>query len=249
MLTCQWIIGWIIHCYFISFREPLHVIWYYCTWWTRAPSTERGNLKSSTLSMTNWNFNDGAFYINHFPNLDHHIHRHISLMLCVTGETGPNPRMGRQGTGRGNPGNQLQRKGLPTPSKTQRTLRPLWDCLPPRRASYLWTNGVPPFHATQDSDTLPFSLPKVQSQSIISLSLHTIKFAGRARQITCSGLGYIARGWAKSQTDVHFSPTGTTAGMPLAWVMLALSKRNVNVLCGASGPGRWRRNTRKGGFR
>lgn len=54
MLICQWMIGVIseIPHNFLSSREPLHVIWYYCTWWTRAPTTERRSLKSSTLSMT-----------------------------------------------------------------------------------------------------------------------------------------------------------------------------------------------------
>lgn len=109
---------------------------------------------------------------------------HTSLTLCATEKNGPKQRMGRQeDTGRGDPGNQLQRKRTPTPLRSQRKVKPL------PRASCLRTNGVPPFHATRDSDTLPLSLPNLQSQSIItSPSLHTIKFAGRARRITCSRL-------------------------------------------------------------
>lgn len=107
-------------------------------------------------------------------NLDHHIYWFISALLHATGETDPKPRMGRRGTGKGDLGNLLQRKRPPTLSKSQRKLNPLRD-LPPRRASRLWRNGVPPFHVTQDSDTLPCSPPKVQSQSITSLSLHKIK--------------------------------------------------------------------------
>lgn len=102
--------------------------------------------------------------------------------MYVTEKTRPKPRMGRQDIVKGDPGNQLQRKRPPTPIKSQRNLTQL------QRASCLRTNRVPPFHATQDSDTLPFSLPKVQSQGLISPSLHKIKFAARARQITCSGL-------------------------------------------------------------
>lgn len=177
-----------------------------------------------------------------------------TLLAClshiVTGMTRPKPRTGRQDKGKEDPGNKLQRKEPPTPPKSQRKLNPRSDLLPLWRTSCLWTDGVPPFHATQDSVTLLFSLPKVQSQGIISLSLHTIKSAGGAGQITCSGLGYVARGGTKSRTDVHFSPTGTTAGMPLNWVILALTKdmliqRNVHILHWASGPGRWYRNAQK----
>lgn len=109
--------------------------------------------------------------------------------------------MGRQLSGKGDPGNQLRRKRPPTPLKTQRTLRPR------QRASCLWTNGVPPFHATQDSGTLPLSLPKLQSQGLTSPSLHTIKLS---RQAETNHLQRSARGGTKRRTDVHFSPTGTT---------------------------------------
>lgn len=37
-------------CVFISYREPLPVTWYCCTWWTPAPTTGRRSLKSSTSS-------------------------------------------------------------------------------------------------------------------------------------------------------------------------------------------------------
>ena len=73
------------------------------------------------------------------------------------------------------------------------------------RASSLWTVGVPPYHATRDNDTLPFSPTKVQSRGITSLSLPTIKSASIARRIILGGLGNDARGGNKSRTDVHFS--------------------------------------------
>lgn len=117
--------------------------------------------------------------------------------------------MGRQDTRKGDPGRQQQGKTPPT-LKSQRKMKPLL------RASSLWTVGVPPYHATQDNDTLPLSPTKVQSRGITSLSLPTIKSASTARRITLGGLGNDARGGNKSRTDVHFSPTGTTAGMPLA---------------------------------
>lgn len=136
-----------------------------------------------------------------------------AFLQHATGETGPNPRMGRQGTGKGNPGKQLQRKKPPTLSKRWRKVKLLWN-LPAQRASRLWRNGVPPFHATQDNDTLPLSPHKVHSQSSTSLSLHSIKICrDKSPAVVFS---YVAGGGTKSRTDVHFLHAGTTAGMPLA---------------------------------
>ncbi len=233
--------------YFLSFREPLHVIWYYCTWWTRAPSTERRSLKSSTSSMNNCIPTNCPS--NCFPNLDRHIHWHVSLILRITEKNAlkTEPGMGRQvDTGKGDPGNPLQTKRPPTRPKSRRKLNPPWDLLPLQRARSMWTVEVPPFHATRGSDTLPSSLPKVQRQGIILLSLHTLKLARRARQITCSGLGYMWRGGTKSQTDVLLSTTSMTAGTPLAWVMLVLNEdmlvqRNIYIPLCASGPSHWYR--------
>ena len=133
-------------------------------------------------------------------------------MLYVTGETAPSTRKEKEGTGKRDPGNRTQRKRPATPSKSQRKLNPLRDLLPMQRVSHLRRNEAPQFHATQDSDTLPFCPPKVQSQGTISLSLHTVKFADREIQIIHSGLSYVAAGGAKSRMDVLYSPTG----MPLA---------------------------------
>ena len=154
-------------------------------------------MKSSTSSTTNCiytNYHDGALQINHFPNLDCHIYWHVPLTLYVTGETGANPRMGRQDTGKGDPRSQLQIKRTPTPPKSPRKLSLLLQL---QRASCPWTAGVPPFHATRDSDTPPSSLLKVQSQSITSPSPHTIKFSGRARQITRGGLRFCCERWSQ----------------------------------------------------
>lgn len=148
----------------------------------------------------------------------------------------PNPGMESKGIGKKDPGSKQQRGGPPTPPIGQRKLHSILDLLPLWRTSCLMTDGVRPFHATRDNATLPFSLPKVQSQGITSLSLRTIKSAGSARQLPCSGLSYVAWGGTKSQTDDHFtSPTCKTAGMTLAWMVLALTKymlvqRNVNIL-------------------
>ncbi len=126
--------------YFLSFREPLHVIWYFCTWWTRAPSTERRSLKSSTSSMNNCIPTNCPS--NCFPNLDRHIHWHVSLTLRITEKNAlkTEPGMGRQvDTGKGDPGNPLQTKRPPTHPKSRRNLNPPWDLLPLQRARSMWT--------------------------------------------------------------------------------------------------------------
>lgn len=113
-----------------------------------------------------------------FFKLDQYICCCITFRLYGTGGTGPNTRTERQDTGKRDPGNQLQRKLPTTPSKSLRKLNLLRSPLL-QRASLTWRDGVPPFHVTRDKDTRPFSLLKVQSQGIISLSLHTVKFADK----------------------------------------------------------------------
>lgn len=160
----------------------------------------------------------------------------IFFSLTIVGMKRPNLRMGSKGIGKKNPGNKQQRGGQPTPPVGRRKLHSMLDLLRLWRTSCLMTDGVQPFHATRDNATLPSSLPKVQSQGITLLSLRTIKSAGSARQFPCSGLSYVAWGGTESQTDDHFtSPPGKTAGMPLAWMVLAFTKylliqRNVNIL-------------------
>jgi len=117
--------------------------------------------------------------------------------MYVPGKNGLKSRMGRRVSGKRDPGNHLRRSRTPTPPKSQRTSRPL------QRASCLWTDGVPPFHATQDSDTLPWSLRRGQSRSITSPSLQTIKLG---RQIKTNHLSRPARGGTKRRKDVDFSP-------------------------------------------
>lgn len=62
---------------FLSHREPSHVTWYCCTWWTPAHTTERRSLKSSTLSMANCNqceMSQYGFQIQYFPDVVYRIH-------------------------------------------------------------------------------------------------------------------------------------------------------------------------------
>lgn len=165
---------------FLSHREPLHVTWYCCTWWTPAHTTERRSLKSSTSSMVNCNQREMSrygFQIITFTG--------VSLS---TGETRPVWRQERKDTKIEHPENQQQREGP--------TIPPINLCKPNtcshllRRTSRLWANGVPPFHATQDSVTLSPLPSKELRRSIISLPCHTIKSVGVATQVTGSGLGY-----------------------------------------------------------
>lgn len=94
--------------------------------------------------------------------------------------------MGRKDKrGTKHPGNQLQRKGptiLPPSRRKPNTLHLQTS----RRACPRWTNGVPPFHATQDNVTL-LSLLKERSRGI-TLYPHTIKPAVTTRR--WGGCGY-----------------------------------------------------------
>lgn len=147
--------------------------WYCCTWWTRALSTERRSLKSSaSRNYTDTPCCGTFFFITLFT--------HVPLSLYAPGETEPNPKMERQDTRKGDPGNQLQRR-RPTPPERQREANLTRGLLPPQTTSCLRIVGVQPFHATQGRDTLLFQLSQVESQGITSLSLHQIKFARKSR--------------------------------------------------------------------
>lgn len=105
------------------------------------------------------------------------------------------------------PGNQPQRKGPTILLRNRRKLNTSRHQAP-RRACPQWTNGVPPFHATQDSATLR-SLTKGRSQSLISLSRHTIK------PVTPTGRLWRSRSQkARSWTDVLPSLGSQSAGLP-----------------------------------
>lgn len=105
------------------------------------------------------------------------IHQHFSV-APLTGET--RRRMGRKDKrGTKHPGNQLQRKGPTILPLSRRKLNTL-HFQTSRRACPRWTNGVPPFHATQDNVTL-LSLHKEWSRGI-SLYPHTIKPAVTTRR-------------------------------------------------------------------
>lgn len=70
---------------FFSFRAPSFVIWYYCTWWTRAPSTERGSLKSSASSMN-------SCICTYFNNLKWIIFKILLMKLWLLSHTVCNRR-------------------------------------------------------------------------------------------------------------------------------------------------------------
>lgn len=158
------------------------------------------------------------------------IHQHFSV-IPLTGET--RRRRGRKNKiGTDHPRNQLQSKGPTIPPRSCRKLNTL-PLQTSRRACPRWTNGVPPFHATQDNVTL-ISLLKELSRGM-SLHSHTTKPAGTTWSWSC-----LQR--ATSWTDVLLSPDSQSADVPKSVPDLRQDqfwkKKWLKEMCYASGTNR-----------